>query len=87
MSQLQLHLDTLPPGRPTLAAVFETYLSLSVGESLKVRSARDLHAVRLHLQAVLGAEHLWNPGQAGPDTWTAMITKLRGFESCCGACG
>ncbi|MBB2485007.1 DUF2249 domain-containing protein [Mitsuaria sp. WAJ17] len=87
MSPLPLHLDALPPGRPTLAAVFETYLSLSVGESLEVRSAQDLHAVRLHLQSVLGAEHLWKPGQAGPGTWTATITKLRAFESCCGACG
>ena len=66
MSHRPLHLDILPHGSPTFAAVFEVYLSLSVGESFEVRSARDLHAVRQHLQSVLGTDHLWNPGQAGP---------------------
>jgi len=83
----QLELKGSPSHTATLSAVFNAYRQMEVGQTLELVSGEDLAPVKRHLESILEREHRWRDGHSGPGVWTALVTKLEAFQTCCGSCG
>ena len=70
----EIDLAGLPPdSRDTL--VLERLRRMRLGETVLLHADRDLHPVWRRLHAVAPGEHSWAYVVAGPDRWTAEVTR------------
>jgi len=70
----EIDLADLPPGSRD-GLVLQRLRRMRVGETVLLHADHDLHQVWRRLHAVAPGEHGWAYELAGPDRWTAEVTR------------
>jgi len=71
-------------------AIFATYRSLGVGETMELLNDHDPKPLHAQFRADLPGSFGWDVLQAGPELWRIRITKAKSAHAsgtCCGSCG
>jgi uncharacterized protein (DUF2249 family) len=72
------------------AAVYAAFRMLNLGDSIEVRSHRNLQALYEYLREQATSNFAWHCLANGPDTWRVNLKRVgvdHGAGECCGHCG